>query len=64
MNKSGQIDFEFNPMALGMSALFTLILAAMIFKLSMWDRYPMQYKIIMVVLGLPIFYFIADWRLK
>lgn len=64
MNKKGQFDFEFNPMALGVAVLFCLLLAAMVFKLSMWDNYPMQYKVIMVVLGLPIFYFIADWRLK
>lgn len=64
MNKKAQFDFEFNPIALGIAVLFTLILAAMIFKLSMWDNYPLQYKIIMIVIAPIALYFVAELRLR
>lgn len=57
-------DIEINWFAAAIAAVFTMLFLGMIWKLSLWQEYPVKYKVIMSIIILPLLYYVVNWRLN
>ena len=58
------MDMEFDMVAAAISAILTLVFAAMIWKMPTWDTIPVMQKAVMTIIMPFLFYFVAKWRLS
>jgi uncharacterized membrane protein YqjE len=56
-------NFEFDPQSAGISFALSMIFIVMIWKIPIWNSYPLFNKITITVLLPIISYFIVKWRL-
>jgi hypothetical protein len=57
------MDFEFNPVAAVLAAIFGGIFSYFLWGLEIWSRTPIATRIIMTVLVFPLLYYVIQWRL-
>ena len=56
--------WEFDEQALGISLLFTVLMAIFMFSVPTWDSLGLGFKILLLVAGLPVYYFVAQHMLN
>lgn len=59
------MDFsnEENLIAIAISFLVTIGALYMLFFTTLWDGFPLAYKVILLVVGFPLFYVVSLWAL-
>ena len=58
------VDFFMDPTAWGLTAIFELIILVLMFKVSLWDTIPLKLKIIISIVGIPLYYGISKWQIE
>ena len=61
--KKAQLD-EFNPEALVIGGIIWLLFVVMVLKVPTWGAMKMGWKVVMLIIALPLFYAVANYRIN